>query len=288
MDKLQWDLMQLCKRNRDGSESTQAARRRLLDLAARELKDMGYQDMRSQSIKPKHVDALVAHWLGKGLSASTVKNRLAGLRWWAEKVGKPSVVPKDNERMGVPDRVYSTPAGKQLSLDADKLVSVQDERVKLSLLLQDQFGLRREESIKFQPGYAIRGDEMHLKPSWTKGGRGRVIPIRTADQRWVLGKVAEMAGKGSLIPPERTYVQQLKIYEAELHKAGISGAHGLRHSYAQRRYEELTGWKAPHAGGPKSKELSPEQKAADREARLTVSVELGHGREEITVVYLGR
>ena len=288
MDKLQWDLMQLCKRNRDGSESTQAARRRLLDLAARELKDMGYQDMRSQSIKPKHVDALVAHWLGKGLSASTVKNRLAGLRWWAEKVGKTSVVPKDNERMGVPDRVYSTPVGKQLVLDVDKLVSIQDERVKLSLLLQDQFGLRREESIKFQPGYAIRGDELHLKPSWTKGGRGRVVPIRTADQRWALGKVAEMAGKGSLIPPERTYVQQLKIYEAELNKAGISGAHGLRHSYAQRRYEELTGWKAPHAGGPKSKALSPEQKAADREARLTVSAELGHGREEITVVYLGR
>jgi len=36
MDKLQWDLMQLCKRNRDGSFSTQAARGRILDLAARE------------------------------------------------------------------------------------------------------------------------------------------------------------------------------------------------------------------------------------------------------------
>jgi integrase len=156
------------------------------------------------------------------------------------------------------------------------------------LLLQAEFGLRREESIKFQPGYAIRGDELHLKPSWTKGGRARTVPIRTADQRWVLEQVKNLAGKGSMIPPELTYVQQLKIYEAALQKAGISRAHGLRHTYAQRRYEELTGWKAPHAGGPKASELTPDQKAKDHAARLVVSAELGHGREEITAVYLGR
>ena len=288
MDKLQWDLRQLCKRNRDGSFSTQAARQRILDLAARELAELGYVDMRAQSLKPKHVEALVGHWQGKGLSVSTVKNRLAGLRWWAEKVGKPSVVPADNERLGVPDRVYASSTGKQLALDVDKLVAIEDERVKLSLLLQAEFGLRREESIKFQPGYAIRGDTLHLKPAWTKGGRAREIPVRTENQRWVLEQVKNLAGKGSLIPPDLTYVQQLKIYEAALWKAGISRAHGLRHTYAQRRYEELTGWKAPHAGGPKAAELTPEQKARDRAARLAVSEELGHGREEITAVYLGR
>jgi integrase len=288
MDKLQWDLRQLCKRNRDGSFSTQAARERILDLAARELAELGYKDMRAQSLKPKHVEALVNHWLGKRLSASTVKNRLAGLRWWAEKVGKPSVVPADNERLGVPDRVYTSSGGKQLALDADRLVTIEDERVKLSLLLQAEFGLRREESIKFQPGYAVRGDTLHLKPAWTKGGLARTVPIRTDNQRWVLEQVKSLAGKGSMIPPELTYVQHLKIYEAALQKAGISKAHGLRHAYAQRRYEELTGWKAPHAGGPKSAELSPGQKIADRQARLLVSAELGHGREEITAVYLGR
>ena len=288
MDKLQWDLKQLCKRNRDGSFSTQAARWRILDLAARELVALGYADMRAQSLKPKHVDALVNYWQGKGLSASTVKNRLSGLRWWAEKVGKASVVPADNERLGVADRVYVGSSGKQLALDVDKLVTIENERVKLSLLLQAEFGLRREESIKFQPGYAIRDDGLHLKPSWTKGGRARTIPIVTENQRWVLEQVKNVAGKGSLIPPDLAYVQQLKIYEAALGKAGISKAHGLRHAYAQRRYEEITGWKAPHAGGPKAAELTPEQKALDRAARLAVSAELGHGREEITAVYLGR
>ena len=64
--------------------------------------------------------------------------------------------------------------------------------------------------------------------------------------------------------------------------------HGLRHHYAQARYVELTGWKAPAAGGPTSKQLNPDQKWIDREARLTISRELGHEREQITAVYLGR
>jgi len=42
------------------------------------------------------------------------------------------------------------------------------------------------------------------------------------------------------------------------------------------------------AGGPKSAELTRDQKGLDGEARLTISRELGHERERITAVYLGR
>ena len=64
--------------------------------------------------------------------------------------------------------------------------------------------------------------------------------------------------------------------------------HGLRHAYAQNRYEELTGWQAPAAGGPNAKTLTAEQREADRQARLTISRELGHEREQITAAYLGK
>lgn len=40
--------------------------------------------------------------------------------------------------------------------------------------------------------------------------------------------------------------------------------------------------------GPKSYELSAKQKAKDYAARMIISQELGHGREQITVSYLGR
>ena len=64
--------------------------------------------------------------------------------------------------------------------------------------------------------------------------------------------------------------------------------HGLRHAYAQERYRELTGWECPVRGGPGRKSMSPAKRKIDFEARMTISSELGHGREEITVVYLGR
>ena len=76
--------------------------------------------------------------------------------------------------------------------------------------LQEVFGLRRKESMKFQPVFATKGldDAIRLKASWCKAGRTRT-------------------------------------------------------------------------------ELTPEQKQADYRARMQISAELWHGREEITAVYLG-
>ncbi len=64
--------------------------------------------------------------------------------------------------------------------------------------------------------------------------------------------------------------------------------HGLRHAYAPQRYQELTGWPSPHAGGPAREQLTEAQRQSDRQARLIISGELGHQREQITAVYLGR
>ena len=96
------------------------------------------------------------------------------------------------------------------------------------------------------------------------------------------------AGRDSLIPADRNYVQQLRRFEYQCDRAGIHRVHGHRHQYAQERYRELTGWSAPAAGGPRSKELTRGQKLIDREARLTISSELGHEREQVGAIYCGR
>jgi integrase len=295
MDTLQWDLMQLCKRRKEGSFGAQAGRRKGLDAIARELKkELGFVNMRATSLKPKHVEALVRYWQEKGIEPGTIKNRMSHLRWWAEKIGNPAVVPNENAKLGIPDRKYVSDTGKQISLTQDQLDKIQDERIRVSLLLEASFGLRREEALKFQPGYALAGQEpaaaerIHLKGSWAKGGRPREVPIRHEFQRDLLALARNVAAGGSLIPPDKSYVEHLRVYERVVKGAGITKPHGLRHAYAQRRYQELTGWAAPHAGGPKSKELAPEQKAQDEAARLTISAELGHGREEVSAVYLGR
>jgi hypothetical protein len=54
------------------------------------------------------------------------------------------------------------------------------------------------------------------------------------------------------------------------------------------RYETLTGWKAPVAGGPSLQSLTPAQRIQDAMARQTISRELGHERPSILNVYLRR
>ena len=124
-----------------------------------------------------------------------------------------------------------------------------------------------------------------------RGGRhsdGHDHRSHTEQQREVLDRAHRLAGGGSLIPSARNYRQQLRAYERHTANAGLSKLHGLRHQYAQDRYEELTGWKAPAAGGPPASVLNAEQRALDREARLIISQELGHERLAVVKVYLGR
>jgi len=288
MRDFNYELKRLCQRNQDGSYATRADRERILDLIANQLQEMGFRHMHATSLKPKHVEALVAHWHKEGIAPATFKNRMAQLRWLAEKTGKQGVVARTNDEYGIPDRVYVTNVSKAVELDAKSLERVTDPYTALSLRLQAAFGLRREESIKFQAAWADRGARIALKPSWTKGSRGREIPVRTPEQRQLLDEAKQFAGKGSLIPKDRTYVEQLQRFKAQCDVAGIHHVHGHRHHYAQARYKELTGWACPAQGGPRSKQLTPEQKAIDREARLTISSELGHSREQVVSIYIGR
>lgn len=288
MRDFNYSLKQLCRRNQDGSFATRRDREYILDRIATQLHDMGYRHMRASSLKPRHVERLVEQWKVEGLSIATMKNRMAELRWWAEKIGKPGVVAGDNEHYGIGDRRYVTNESKARELTAGDLAKVSDPYTHFSLRLQAAFGLRRAESIKIRPEWADRGDRLLLKDTWCKGGRQREIPVRNPEQRQLLDEAKQFAGRGSLIPPKLSYIEQLRRFEYQCNTAGIHRLHGHRHQYAQTRYRELTGWAAPAAGGPRSKELSPGQRAIDREARLTISQELGHEREQVTAIYLGR
>jgi Phage integrase, N-terminal/Integrase len=288
MQDLNYELKQLCARNRDGSFATRHDRERILTLIANQLREMGFVNMHVQSLKPKHVEKLVERWKAEGLSTGTLKNRMTELRWWAEKNGKANVVAKSNDAYGIADRRYVTNVSKARQLTSGDLAQVTDSYTRMSLRLQATFGLRRKESIKIQPAWADRGDTLMIKASWGKGRRAREIPIHNAEQRRVMDEAKRFAGKGSLIPADRSYVEQLHRFEYQCDRAGIHRVHGHRHRYAQERYRELTGWSAPAVGGPRSRHLTREQKLLDRDARLTISRELGHEREQVTAIYLGR
>ncbi len=96
---------------------------------------------------------------------------------------------------------------KAKQVDRTDLERVRDPHVRMSLELQQAFGLRREEAIKFSPSYADRGDCLVLKDTWTKGGKAREIPVRTPVQREVLDPRPPLGGigfpdpEGSQLPP---------------------------------------------------------------------------------------
>ena len=260
----------------------------MLTLIANELHTLGYRQMQARSLKPKHIEALVKQWQEKSLSIGTINNRMATIRWWSVKINKQNVVAKSNEHYGIPDRRFVTNESKARDITQQQLDKIKDQHVRMSLELQRAFGLRREEAMKFQPSYADKGNHIRLKASWTKGGKPRDIPIRTEAQREILNNARVLAGFGSLIPSHRSYVHQLRVYEGNTTRAGLSSMHRLRHAYAQERYEELTGWQCPAMGGPDRQSLTLKQHELDREARLAISQELVHVREQVTAAYLGR
>jgi integrase len=286
MKTLDYELRKLCERNRDNSYSRQGDRRQILKLICKQLRELGFLHMSAASLKRKHVEALVERWLGEGLDPGTIKNRVSHLRWWAQKVGRSSEIPRGNAALGIPNRQYPTNENKATQLAAEP--GITNPYVLMSAQLQQELGLRREECIKFQPSFADQGHCVQIKQSWAKGGRARIIPITKETQRAVLNRAHTLAGKGSLIPPSRSYIQQRNVYDRQCRTAGLRRMHGLRHAYAQARYEVLTGWKAPAAGGPTVRMLTPQQRMVDRQARQIISRELGHERISITARYLGR
>jgi site-specific recombinase XerC len=180
MHQLTYELKNLAEAHREGSYATQSNRKHMLMLCGEQLVAAGYKKMHAHELKGRHVTALLAQWTVQGLSPNTIRNRHAAVRWWARKVQKVSVLAKHNASYGLPRRAPAAHTSRARDLPTDQLAQVRDRYVRMSLELQRAFGLRREEAIKLHPAQADQGDRLVLQGSWTKGGRPRAIPIRTA------------------------------------------------------------------------------------------------------------
>ena len=294
MKKLNYELKNLVARNRDGSYSTQSDRHRYLQLIARQLHRLGFRNMSARSLKTKHVWALVRHWqseisqqTGQVISNGTIKNRMTALRWWASKVDKASVIPRSNKELGIEDRVRLPVEDKSFSL-TDQQKEDLPKYLNLSLRLQQEFGLRREESAKFNISKGEYKTYIKLIGSWTKGGRERKVLIRNESQRELLNEIRGYAPNSSLVPAHLNYGQYLSHRKYVLGGLGIRSTHGLRYYYAQQRYLELTnGLRPPRMGGRYHSKLNEKEKELDLKARKILSLELGHVRIDITRTYLG-
>lgn len=258
-------------------------RTRRLEFIRRELEELKFEVNHVKRFKEKHITTLTRRWQDRNLSIGRIKNLMSDLRFVCNEFGRSDVV-KKNDYYGIGNRSY-VPTENKAIFNAD-FSNISDQNLKISLTLQAAFGLRREECIKIIPNIADKGDHLWLKGSWTKGKVERCIPIRNQAQRDALDAALKFCGNNSLIPKNKSYVQQRNIYNAQTRNAGLKNLHGLRHAYAQTRYYELTGWHSPISGGKKRSELTGRERTIDWRARKIITGELGHSRISIVKNYI--
>jgi integrase len=264
-----------------------------IKLAMTQLHGTGIQLSHINHLRERHIHTLIQQWQSQSLKPATIKNRLSQLRYVCRNIGKASIIPADNDRLGLSKRTYLPDRNKAIyNFDANRFT---DPYIRLSVQLQQHFGLRREESIKFIASKADKGTDIELQASWTKGGIARTIPITTQAQRDLLNQIKYTIPTGhSLIPKDKNYRQQEHAYVAQVRVAGYHNLHGLRHAYAQQRYKVLTaklsnneGWDSPINGGLQLHDMTLIQRDIDYQARMKISEEMGHSRFSIVRVYLG-
>jgi hypothetical protein len=94
-------------------------------------------------------------------------------------------------------------------------------------------------------------------------------------------------GSRNLLAPNESYLDfQREIVRPArdiLQTHNLKGFHELRAAYACERYEQITHHLSPINGG-RCRRHDPR---LDREARLQISYELGHGRINVVSAYIG-
>ena len=280
-----------------GSYATREQRQSNLRLFVQAIYEAGY-DPAPKNTRPKHIEAGLTAWSEQGINRRTIDNRLSTLRWFAAEIGKPNIVKRTNDEYEMlPPREKPDYTNKARSLDQGSLDKVRDPLARMSFILQREFGFRQKEALMIRPHEADRGDRLHLQDTWTKGGKPRDVPLTTPGQRQALDEAKTLVPPGrALIPADKEFHQQRRVYKNEADRASLSKLHGLRHAYAQRRYRTLTrrldpngeGWHCPARDGRSQDDLSMQEKKIDVQARLQISKEMGHGRLRITYVYCGK
>lgn len=248
----------------------------------------------------RHIQAIVDWMLHKGMAPGTIQTRLSILRWLATAVGKRGLVlapehyglqPEDVKRH-IAAQTDKSWTGR--GVDPDTAIAralERDEWAGTSLDLMKEFGLRLTEAILIRPTVSDRGTSLVVEEG-AKSGRTRVVPIATEAQREALDRakaLAKTTRQGSLVPPGKTPSQArnriyyiLRCVRAEIRSVVGLNPHGLRHGYANDKYERVAGVPSVVRGGSTLLDS-----AADTRAREAVSRALGHKRLSITAAYTG-
>ncbi len=278
-------LDSIARHNRQGSELTKRRDYAAMKRFCAFLADT-FHLQKLANISGKHLAAYVEYMQAKGLSASTIKTDLSGIRFFHSKISRAKYkLPSNDElsvelerrRFGGVDRTWS-----QREFGRFTLFCLEDghEDYAAIVCLTWYVGLRIHECFRIDTAIAeqaLREGAITIKG---KSGKIRTVPINESI-RIELKKMLAVTPRGhKLFVPDgvRTdlainrFQQYLCKVRPQVQDEGSTRPmthHGLRHSYAARTYQELL-----------THEVSPFN------ATLRVSQLLGHERAEVTNGYL--
>lgn len=285
---LKQQLDKLSRHNRQGSYATRKRYYEAMLRFCRFLADK-YHIQKLANISAKHLVAYVEYLQAADAKPSTIKTDLSAIRFWHDQMDAKYQLP-DNDALAVElehrqfggaDRTWSPEEVKHMIL-----LTRQDghEDYACAILLAWHLGLRIHEVYRIDTAIARKIIYEHALTIKGKGGKIRTIPIDDADYPTivqVLEQQIAMTQRGhKLFVPDNVLthavIQRLENYiysrrsQVQNNDSGSPLTfHGLRHSYAARRYQYLIacGFSA----------LS---------AHLEVSHRLGHERSDVTNCYL--
>ncbi len=285
-------LQKIYNHTRQGSYATRAryaeAMERFIKIVVPE-----FHIQKLANISDKHLQYYVKCQKNNGCTDKYIKTDLSGIRFFHSQMdtkNKLSDSKTFNKTVGLSstpdgrtDRAWRESEYREIREKAGSCIN--GTKIQGMLDCAKYTGTRLDEAATLRRGdieKALRSGELHLKN--TKGGRERSVPLTTAAKDVLREAIRDVK------PGEYVYVPQgeaVHAWKAEVQNFLISARtgiqdidrgqdqrgkltyHGLRHFYARETYREL-----------RSSGLS------DRESRKILAERLGHGRIEITYVYV--
>ena len=256
-----------------------------------------YRLQKFKNVEERHFRAY-AEYLKENNAATTIQTDLSGIRYFHEKSGSKNKLSK-NDHLDLPKRAVGKEDRSWTPEEISKARAVAREMgrvdVEISLDLVPTFGFRIEELCRLKVEHLMHAEKYDQLIVQGKGKKVRPIPV-DEDQMKIIKKYldyAKVSGrapgdylissseKNGVLHEKRSLQNWMTFHRkkfmdenrADMKEEGKKPRHetiswhGLRHSYAQRRFEEVS-------------KVSPEK------AKSVVSHDLGHGRDTVTPIYL--
>ena len=279
-------LDKLARHNRQESYKTRQRYYEAMQRFCRYLAEE-YRLQKLANISGKHLVAYVRHLQENGKAASTIKTELAAIRFWHDQISNtkhklPSngdlsdQAPLERRKLQGTDRHW-TPE----QFTAFVAVCREAGRTDYADIatLTYYVGLRIHEVCRLDTAAVEAWERTGVLTVKGKGGRVRSVPVEAGAAKQALRdrRAAVQRGHKLFVPDDTATDAYIYAFQSFLREhrpdQGTNPRplthHGLRHSYAIRQYQTAVD------GG-----------ASEHRAKLDVSHLLGHGRADVTKIYL--